>query len=72
MSALEYRGGGEMGDEDDSKKLVRLEEQFKSMKEEIAEMKTDAKTAASHIRLMGLGVISAVLVSGLKTLGVIQ
>lgn len=61
-----------MGDEDDGKKLVRLEEQVKSMKEEIAEMKADAKTAAGRMWFVGLGVITAIVMQVLKTAGVIQ
>ena len=61
-----------MAASDDSKEIVRLQEQVKSIKEELAEMKADAKTANGRMWMVGLGVITAVVMQVLKTAGVIQ
>lgn len=61
-----------MGDLDDAKEIVRLQEQVKSIKEEIAEMKADTKTANGRMWMVGLAALTAVMMQVLKTAGVIQ
>jgi len=72
-----------MGGLDDAKEIVRLQEQVKSIKEDMAEMKSytraefakrddEAKTANGRMWMVGGAVIVAIVMQVLKTAGVIQ